>query len=129
MKLKIDYQKIDELVKNNPHVIQATLGLIHNWIDTVTPIYYMGIKLYDSIKFVNNPNALVPYEIDLPVLMIFYIDGRIETVTVYLNETNNPVEGGYAPQTDGLEGLEGLVEQFYFIMVITNLRICSFESG
>ena len=105
MKLKIDYQKIDELVKNNPHVIQAILGLIHNWIDTVTPIYYMGIKLQDSIKFVNNPNALVPYEIDLPVLMIFYTDGRIETVTVYLNETNNPVEGGYAPQNDGLEGL------------------------
>ena len=126
MKLKIDYQKIDELVKNNPHVIQAILGLIHNWIDTVTPIYYMGIKLQDSIKFVNNPNALVPYEIDLPVLMIFYTDGRIETVTVYLNETNNPVEGGYAPQNDGLEGLN---RQFDFIMVITNLRICSFESG
>lgn len=66
----------------------------------------MGIKLHESINFGNNPNAFVPYNVDLPVLMIFYTDGRIETVTVCIYETNNPVEGGHAPQNDGLEGLK-----------------------
>jgi hypothetical protein len=102
MKIKIDYQKINTILEN-PNVIQATLGLFHNWLKTYTPIYFNGVRIYDTVRFIDNPNAIVPYDVDLPTLMVFYKDGHIDTTTAYYYEN---VTEGQAPNDECLEGLQ-----------------------